>query len=130
MLLCGTIFGHVASQVTEISHQDQNFKIIPRSTYAVYVLLFVLLFVSYFSLSEQLLIVVKNLGHVLKHYPVKKASFSLYSRTSSWLRRTSQMLHLRKTEQLRTRLARFRRLIVFNRNPLRENTAHLKFNRK
>ena len=53
------------------------------STYAVYILLFVLLFVSYFSLSEQLLIVVKNLGHVLEHYPVKKAAFSLYSRTSS-----------------------------------------------
>ena len=61
---------------------------------------------------------------------MKKAAVSLLSRTTLWLRRTSQMLYLHKTEQLRTRQARFRRLIVLNRNPLKENTAHLKFNRK
>ena len=54
---------------------------------------------------------------------MKKVAFSLHSRTTPWLRRTSQMLHLRKTEQIRTRLARFRRLIVFNRNPFKENTV-------
>ena len=63
---------------------------------------YVLLYVSYFSLSVPLLIVVKNLGHVLEHKSVKKAAFSLHSRTTPWLRRTSQRLHLRKTEQLRT----------------------------
>ena len=68
-----------------------------------------------FSLSVELLIVVKNLGHVLGHTPVKKAAFSLHSRTTPWLRRTSQMLHLRKTERLYTSPARFRRLIVFER---------------
>ena len=30
ILLLGTIFRHVALLVTEISHQDQNFQIIPR----------------------------------------------------------------------------------------------------
>ena len=31
ILLFGKIFRHVVSLVTEISHQDQNFKIIPRT---------------------------------------------------------------------------------------------------
>ena len=78
---------------------------------------------SYFSLSVQLLIIVKNLGFVLEHKLVKKAAFSLHSRTTTWLKRTSLMLHLRKTEQLRTRNARFQRLVVFNRIPLKENTT-------
>ena len=84
----------------------------------------------YFFWSVELLLVVKNPGHVLEHKPVKKAAVSLLSRTTQWLRRKSQMFYLRKTEQLRTRQARFRRLIVFSRNPFKENTAHLKFNPK
>ena len=56
---------------------------------------------------------------------MKKAAFSLHSRTTPWLRCKSHMLHLHKPEQLRTRYARFRRLIVFDRNSLKENTAHL-----
>ena len=35
-LLFDTIFRHIALLVTKISHQDQNFRIIPRTIFNIY----------------------------------------------------------------------------------------------